>query len=83
LEARDVDVAGPGWIAASHCNRSQLAHAHINIPRGMPSWAQSDDAGDTSATGGVFLQLPTKVTPYVKYAGDGRSTVHLESRAVP
>ncbi len=43
----------------------------------MPSWATSDDAGDNWRIGGVFLQWPTKATPYVKYAGDGQATVHL------
>jgi hypothetical protein len=43
----------------------------------MPSWAHSEDLGQTWITGGVLLSLPTKVTPYVKYAGDGRSTIHV------
>ena len=45
--------------------------------RGMPSLAHSDDSGETWSTNGVFVQLPTKVTPYVKYASDGRSTIHF------
>lgn len=43
----------------------------------MPSWAVSDDAGETWRVAGTLVQWPKKVTPYVKYAGDGRSTVHF------
>lgn len=43
----------------------------------MPSWAQSEDGGDTWRAGGLLMQWPRKVTPYVKYAGNGRDAVHL------
>jgi len=43
----------------------------------MPSWARSDDDGETWTVGDIFLRLPERVTPYVKYAGDGRAAVHV------
>lgn len=43
----------------------------------MPSWAVSDDAGESWSVAGMLIRWPGKATPYVKYAGDGRSTVHF------
>jgi hypothetical protein len=44
-----------------------------------PSWMWSDDHGETWTAGRVFIDVPTKVRhrPYVKYASDGRDTVHF------
>jgi hypothetical protein len=43
----------------------------------MPAWAHSADAGEAWTTGGMFMRLSGKATPYVKYASDGRATVHV------
>lgn len=45
--------------------------------RMMPSVAAADAAGRMWQAGSVFMTWPTKATPYVKYASDGRATIHL------
>ena len=47
--------------------------------RFKPSVAWSDDGGETWTKGGVVIDVPAAVRhrPYVKYASDGRDTVHL------
>jgi hypothetical protein len=44
-----------------------------------PSYASSDDFGKTWKTGNVFIDVPLKFRhrPYVKYASNGRDTVHI------
>ncbi len=44
-----------------------------------PSYAWSDDFGDTWQAGGVFLDVPAQFRhrPYAKYASNGRDTVHI------
>jgi hypothetical protein len=44
-----------------------------------PSWAWSDDFGETWQAGGVFIDVPLQFRhrPYVKYASNGRDTVHI------
>jgi hypothetical protein len=45
--------------------------------KAMPSWAYSDDAGKSWSAGNVFIEVSPKTVPYVKYAGNGRDTVHI------
>jgi hypothetical protein len=47
--------------------------------RFKPSVAWSDDEGESWKTGGVVIDVPAafRHRPYVKYASDGRDTVHL------
>ncbi|MFN7967059.1 MAG: BNR-4 repeat-containing protein [Acidobacteriota bacterium] len=47
--------------------------------RFKPSYAYSDDDGRSFVTGNVFIDVPGTVRqrPYVKYAGNGRDTVHM------
>ncbi|RMF37736.1 MAG: hypothetical protein D6753_17075, partial [Planctomycetota bacterium] len=44
-----------------------------------PSYAWSDDWGETWQTGNVVIDVPTafRHRPYVKYASDGRSVLHF------
>jgi len=44
-----------------------------------PSYAYSDDLGETWKAGNVFINVPTQIRhrPYVKYASNGRDTVHI------
>lgn len=44
-----------------------------------PSYIYSDDGAATWKTGGVFIDVPTEFRhrPYVKYASDGRTTIHI------
>lgn len=66
------------YLAAENEGRGRLLEFFRGLNnRGMPSLAHSDDGGQSWTADGVFLQLPAKVTPYVKYAGDGRATVHF------
>jgi hypothetical protein len=47
--------------------------------RFKPSVAWSDDEGETWKAGGVVIDVPVafRHRPYVKYASDGRDTIHL------
>jgi len=47
--------------------------------RYKPSVAWSDDEGESFKSGGVVIDVPAafRHRPYVKYASDGRNTVHL------
>lgn len=44
-----------------------------------PSYAWSEDLGETWKAGNVFIDVPTKIRhrPYVKYASNGRDSVHI------
>jgi hypothetical protein len=44
-----------------------------------PSYAYSDDRGESWNSGNVFIDVPTQVRhrPYVKYASNGADTVHV------
>jgi hypothetical protein len=44
-----------------------------------PSWAYSDDHGETWVAGNVFIDVPLEFRhrPYVKYASNGEDTVHF------
>ncbi|MBL8179565.1 MAG: BNR-4 repeat-containing protein [Bryobacterales bacterium] len=44
-----------------------------------PSYAYSEDLGETWTAGNVFINVPTQFRhrPYVKYASNGRDTVHI------
>lgn len=68
------------WLAEERGGQGRL----YNFFRGLdnsfkPSWACSDDWGDTWQTGGVVVDVPAKFRhrPYVRYAGNGRDTIHL------
>jgi len=56
----------------------------FNFFRGLdasfkPSFASSDDGGDTWQTGNVLIDVPVafRHRPYVKYASNGTDTVHI------
>jgi hypothetical protein len=71
----------------SYTNLHRLAAEHGRIYdffRGLddrlkPSVAWSDDGGERFASGGVVIDVPAafRHRPYVKYASDGKGTVHL------
>jgi hypothetical protein len=44
-----------------------------------PSYAYSDDAGETWTAGNLFIDVPLKFKhrPYVKYVSNGKDTVHI------
>jgi hypothetical protein len=44
-----------------------------------PSWMSSDDLGESWKPGGVLIDFPAqrKQRPYVKFAGNGRDTIHF------
>jgi hypothetical protein len=55
-----------------------------NFYRGLnnsfkPSWMWSDDDGTAWRSGGLLIDVPSEVRhrPYVKYAGNGRDTIHF------
>ena len=72
-------------ITYSNLHRLSEAGGRIyNFFRGLddlfkPSVAWSDDGGESWASGGVVIDVPSEVRhrPYVKYASDGRDSVHL------
>ena len=68
------------WLAAENGGKGRL----YNFFRGLdnsykPSYAWSDDGGETWQTGGIVIDVPGKIRhrPYVKYASNGQDTVHL------
>lgn len=68
------------WLAHENAGRGRL----YNFFRGLhnswkPSYAYSDDGGSSWRTGGIVIDVPGEVRhrPYVKYASDGRETIHL------
>lgn len=72
-------------ITYSNLHRLSREKSRIyNFFRGLdntfkPSYALSDDGGDTWMPGSVVIDVPLKVRhrPYVKYASDGKDTIHL------
>ena len=71
----------------SYTNLARLAAEHGRIydffrgldDRFKPSVAWSDDGGERFTSGGVVIDVPAafRHRPYVKYASDGKGTVHL------
>ena len=71
----------------SYTNLYRLAAEHGRIydffrgldDRFKPSVAWSDDGGERFTSGGVVIDVPAafRHRPYVKYASDGKGTVHL------
>lgn len=68
------------FLAAENSGKGRL----YNFFRGLdnsfkPSFAFSDNHGETWTTGNVFIDVPTRFRhrPYVKYASDGRESVHM------
>jgi len=47
--------------------------------RQLPSWAYSDNLGETWVPGASFIEIPDKpkIIPYVKYCSNGSDTVHI------
>jgi len=68
------------WLGAENGGKGRL----YNFFRGLhnsykPSYAWSDDGGESWQTGGVLIDVPGKFRhrPYVKYASGEPDTVHL------
>lgn len=68
----------------TYSNLHRVGGRIYNFFRGLdnsykPSYIYSDDEGETWTKGNVVIQVPARVRhrPYVRYAGDGRETVHL------
>jgi hypothetical protein len=72
-------------VTYSNLHRLAAERGRIyNFFRGLdnrfkPSVAWSDDEGETWTAGGVVIDVPAafRHRPYVKYASDGRDTIHL------
>ena len=75
----------PSRITYSNLHRLAAERGRIyDFFRGLddrfkPSVAWSDDDGETWTNAGVVIDVPAAVRrrPYVKYASDGRGTIHL------
>lgn len=90
-EPGQLKAWGPERVfEASPSSRVTYSNLHrvrgriYNFFRGLdnsykPSYMYTEDEGDTWKTGNVVIQVPAKIRhrPYVRYASDGRETVHL------
>ena len=75
-----VTYSNPHFLAGENVPRGRI----YNFFRGYdntakPSWMFSDDLGENWQVGGLLIdfQATRKHRPYVKYAGDGRDTIHF------
>jgi hypothetical protein len=84
-EERAFSPSPSSRVTYSNLHRLATERGRIyDFFRGMddrfkPSVAWSDDEGETWTAGGVVIDVPVAARhrPYVKYASDGRDTVHL------
>jgi hypothetical protein len=68
------------WLAAENGGEGRIYDFFRGLDgRNKPSYAWSDDWGDTWKTGGVFIDVPGSFPhrPYVKYASNSVDTVHV------
>jgi hypothetical protein len=65
-------------LPAENGGRGRILNFFRGLERkNMPSWSYSDDGGVSWQAGGICLDLPGKDVPYVKFAANGRDTIHL------
>lgn len=79
-ETSRVTYSNPHWLKKENGGKGRV----YNFFRGLngsfkPSWMFSDDAGETWKTGDVLIDFigTIKHRPYVKYASNGKDTVHF------
>lgn len=79
-DASRVTYANLLFLAAENDGQGRL----YNFYRGLnasfkPSFAWSDDQGESWQSGNVVIDVPTEFRhrPYVKYTSNGRDTIHL------
>lgn len=79
-EQSRVTYSNLHWLGGEREGRGRL----YNFFRGhdasfKPSWMFSDDRGETWRAGGLLIDFPHRARhrPYVKYASNGRDTVHF------
>ncbi len=68
------------WLARENGGRGRLYDFYRGLDDSFkPSYAYSDDGGETWISGNVYIDVPAKVRhrPYVKYASNGQDTVHM------
>jgi hypothetical protein len=68
------------WLAAENGGKGRIYDFFRGLNgRNKPSYAWSDDWGDTWKAGGIFIDVPDSFPhrPYVKYASNGVDTVHM------
>jgi hypothetical protein len=68
------------WLSAENGGKGRIYDFFRGLDgRNKPSYAWSDDLGETWKAGNVFIDVPASFPhrPYVKYAGNGVDTVHM------
>lgn len=78
--ASRVTYSNPHWLAEENGGRGRIYDFFRGLHNSFkPSYAYSDDLGQTWIPGNVFIDVPSKFRhrPYVKYASDGKQTVHI------
>ncbi len=68
------------WLARENAGKGRIFDFFRGLDNSFkPSYAFSDDFGETWIPGHVFINVPTRYRhrPYVKYASNGRDTVHI------
>ena len=78
--ASRVTYSNLHWLGAENGGQGRVYDFFRGLDdRFKPSFAYSDDSGETWHAGNVFIDVPTqfKHRPYVKYASNGKDTVHF------
>lgn len=68
------------WLARENGGRGRIYDFYRGLDNSFkPSYAYSDDLGRSWVSGHVLIDVPSKFRhrPYVKYASNGRDTVHI------
>lgn len=74
-----VTYANLHWIAGRRAARTMISSAGLDNTF-KPSWMASDDWGNSWRAGGLLIDFESAAfrhRPYVKYASDGRGTIHF------
>ncbi len=71
-----VTYSNPHYLSAEKRIYNFFRGIHNSF---KPSYAYSEDGGETWTAGNVFINVPTEFRhrPYVKYASNGKDTVHI------
>lgn len=75
-ETSRVTYSNLHWLPAENRIYDFFRGLHAS---NKPSFAFSEDSGESWRTGNIYIEVPAKFRhrPYVKYASNGRDTVHM------
>jgi hypothetical protein len=79
-ETSQVTYSNLLWLGAENGGKGRIYDFFRGLDgRNKPSYAWSDDQGETWTAGNVFIDVPGEFLhrPYVKYVANGADTVHM------